>query len=182
MTIERRPTTYCDAIREGRCDVALAGASSLTFPNLGYLYSEGLVASPDGKVRPFDRDAGGTLFGDGIGDCIPDMVDSSDEEVEIERGDIPSDAESSDGELDRGEILSVHRKLLKSHHEADVSPTASDAESAEDHKEHSNTSNSKHCMVCHKPAWPQSYNPRQQDCRDYCLHKPVSKYNDNHYY
>ena len=31
-------------------DAAVAGASSLTFPNLGYLYAEGLVSSVDGYV------------------------------------------------------------------------------------------------------------------------------------
>ena len=52
------------------CDLAVAGAASLTFPSFGYLYGEGLPASPDGRVRPFDVDAGGTVFGDGIGAVI----------------------------------------------------------------------------------------------------------------
>merc|ERR1719326_929958 len=58
------------AINSGACDVAIAGASSLTFPNLGYLYQEGLVNSTDGYVRPFDTDASGTVFGDGVGAVI----------------------------------------------------------------------------------------------------------------
>jgi len=66
-----------NSIQSGRCDVALAGASSLTFPNTGYLYSEGLVSSPDGHVRPFDEKAGGTLFGDGIGAVVLKRLDDA---------------------------------------------------------------------------------------------------------
>jgi acyl transferase domain-containing protein/acyl-coenzyme A synthetase/AMP-(fatty) acid ligase/acyl carrier protein len=52
------------AIAQGQCDAAVAGASSITFPNLGYRYQDGLVNSPDGYVRPFDAGAEGTVFGD----------------------------------------------------------------------------------------------------------------------
>ena len=55
------------AIDVDACDLAIAGAASLTFPNLGYLYEEGLVYSPDGRVRPFDQGANGTVFGDTVG-------------------------------------------------------------------------------------------------------------------
>jgi acyl transferase domain-containing protein len=54
----------------GQTDVAIAGASSLTFPNLGYCYEEGMVGSRDGQVRPFDEKASGTLFGDGVGALV----------------------------------------------------------------------------------------------------------------
>ena len=39
-----------EAIRRGDCDVAISGASSLTFPNLGYLYGDGFVNSMDGTL------------------------------------------------------------------------------------------------------------------------------------
>lgn len=58
------------ALMVGQIDVAIAGASSLTFPNLGYCYEEGMVGSVDGHVRPFDEGASGTLFGDGVGAVI----------------------------------------------------------------------------------------------------------------
>ncbi|CAL1131906.1 unnamed protein product [Cladocopium goreaui] len=54
------------AIVAGQCDAAVAGASSVTFPNLGYLYADGLVSSVDGYVRPFDAKADGTVFGDAV--------------------------------------------------------------------------------------------------------------------
>ena len=59
-----------EAIRRGDCDVAISGASSLTFPNLGYLYGDGFVNSMDGTVRPFDKNASGTLFGDSVGAVV----------------------------------------------------------------------------------------------------------------
>jgi surfactin synthase thioesterase subunit len=58
------------AIAAGQCDAAVAGASSITFPNLGYLYQDGLVASVDGYVRPFDAGADGTVFGDAVASLI----------------------------------------------------------------------------------------------------------------
>ncbi|CAJ1372832.1 unnamed protein product [Effrenium voratum] len=58
------------AIAAGQCDAAIAGASSITFPNLGYLYADGLVSSVDGYVRPFDAKADGTVFGDSVGALV----------------------------------------------------------------------------------------------------------------
>lgn len=50
------------------CDVALAGAVCVRVPHrVGYLYEEGLIFSPDGRCRPFDADAAGTVFGSGAG-------------------------------------------------------------------------------------------------------------------
>jgi acyl transferase domain-containing protein len=52
----------------GECDIALAGGVSVianSYP--GYLFSEGMMFSPDGRCRPFDAEAAGTTFGDGVG-------------------------------------------------------------------------------------------------------------------
>jgi amino acid adenylation domain-containing protein len=57
-----------EAIRNGYCDVALAGASSILVPiNNGHLYEEGAMLSNDGHCRAFDADARGTVFSDGTG-------------------------------------------------------------------------------------------------------------------
>ena len=59
------------ALRAGRCDMAIAGAVSITFPqNRGYYHEEGGITSPDGHCRPFDASAGGTVFSNGIGAVI----------------------------------------------------------------------------------------------------------------
>ncbi|HEY4293687.1 amino acid adenylation domain-containing protein [Luteibacter sp.] len=55
-----------DALRAGRCDMALAGGSSIACPpNSGYIAQEGSMLSPDGHTRTFDVDAQGTVFSDG---------------------------------------------------------------------------------------------------------------------
>jgi amino acid adenylation domain-containing protein len=56
-----------EALRCGRCDMALAGASSITFPQGGYLYAEGFIGARDGHCRTFDHGASGTILGDGVG-------------------------------------------------------------------------------------------------------------------
>ncbi len=58
----------CQAILNGECDMALAGG--ITVINLnktGYIYQEGMVASPDGHCRAFDVKAKGVVGGDGVG-------------------------------------------------------------------------------------------------------------------
>jgi iturin family lipopeptide synthetase A len=58
----------CQGLLSGECDMALAGGVSVMSPERnGYLYREGMIASPDGHCRAFDAEAGGTVFGDGIG-------------------------------------------------------------------------------------------------------------------
>ena len=55
-------------LRSGRCDMALAGGVSVTFPQKrGYFYEEGGMGAPDGVCRPFDASASGTVFGSGAG-------------------------------------------------------------------------------------------------------------------
>ena len=56
------------ALRQGTCDMALAGGISIdTFQDRGYLFQEDGIQSPDGTCRPFDRDARGTVGGSGGG-------------------------------------------------------------------------------------------------------------------
>lgn len=55
------------SLHRGECDLALVCAASLHIPQVqGYRYEEGMVASPDGHCRAFDRDAKGTVFGNGV--------------------------------------------------------------------------------------------------------------------
>ena len=58
----------CQSLLNGECDLALAGGVSVRVPQrAGYLYAEGMVFSPDGRTRPFDARANGTVFGSGAG-------------------------------------------------------------------------------------------------------------------
>lgn len=55
-----------DSLRNGQCDMALAGGVSITCPpRSGYRYQEGSMLSPDGRTRTFDAKAQGTVFSDG---------------------------------------------------------------------------------------------------------------------
>ncbi|ORY03808.1 acetyl-CoA synthetase-like protein, partial [Basidiobolus meristosporus CBS 931.73] len=57
-----------NAIRNGECDMALAGGVSLgSLEKSGYVYREGMVASPDGHCRAFDQNSKGTVLGQGCG-------------------------------------------------------------------------------------------------------------------
>ena len=63
--------TACRALLAGECDLAVAGAASLSVPSRsGYLYREGMILSPDGHCRPFDRAARGTVPADGAGAVV----------------------------------------------------------------------------------------------------------------
>jgi non-ribosomal peptide synthase protein (TIGR01720 family) len=56
----------CRSLLSGECDMALAGGSSILIPHdVGYVYEEGAIFSPDGHCRAFDARAGGTVTGNG---------------------------------------------------------------------------------------------------------------------
>ncbi len=56
----------CLSIFANECDMALAGGVCIGFPQgTGYPYMPGMILSPDGYCRPFDKDAKGTVPGRG---------------------------------------------------------------------------------------------------------------------
>lgn len=56
------------ALRAGECDLALAGGVELNYPpGHGYWWVPGGPYSRDGRCRPFDAGASGTVFGTGAG-------------------------------------------------------------------------------------------------------------------
>lgn len=58
----------CQALLSGECGIAMAGGVSVLLPpKSGYIYQEGLIQSQDGYCRAFDKDANGTVFGNGCG-------------------------------------------------------------------------------------------------------------------
>jgi amino acid adenylation domain-containing protein len=57
-----------DSIRNGQCNVALAGGASINSPiKSGHLYQQGTMLSADGHCRSFDAENDGTVFSDGAG-------------------------------------------------------------------------------------------------------------------
>lgn len=58
----------CNALKLGECDVAIAGGVTVELPNEGgYMYEPNMMFSNDGKCRPFDDNANGTMFSNGMG-------------------------------------------------------------------------------------------------------------------
>jgi amino acid adenylation domain-containing protein len=81
----------CQSLLTYGCDMALAGAVSVTFPQKrGYLPEEGGILSTDGKIRPFDRKAQGTVFGHGAGVVLlkrlEDALEDGDNVLAVIRG------------------------------------------------------------------------------------------------
>ncbi|MDF1669401.1 MAG: SDR family NAD(P)-dependent oxidoreductase [Roseovarius sp.] len=60
----------CNALRQGDCDMALAGGVTIELPHgRGYVFKENEILSPDGHCHAFDHRAQGTVFGSGAG-CV----------------------------------------------------------------------------------------------------------------
>jgi acyl transferase domain-containing protein/acyl carrier protein len=58
----------CQSLRNGECDMALAGGIRIvTPPRQGYLYERGGIAPSDGHTRSFDAKANGSILGNGVG-------------------------------------------------------------------------------------------------------------------
>ena len=68
----------CDALRAGHCDAAIAGGVSITFPQRRRdRFQEGGIRSGDGRCRPFDAAASGTVFSDGAGAVVLKRLDDA---------------------------------------------------------------------------------------------------------
>jgi amino acid adenylation domain-containing protein len=66
------------ALRDGECDMALAGGIAITAPiNSGIVYNEGGMYSPDGSTRTFDAQGKGTSFSDGCGIIVLKRLDDA---------------------------------------------------------------------------------------------------------
>lgn len=67
-----------ESLRAGQCDIAIAGAASVTVPAMsGHLYQEGSMLSKDGHTRTFDAEASGTVFSDGVGAVLLKRLDEA---------------------------------------------------------------------------------------------------------
>jgi acyl transferase domain-containing protein/acyl carrier protein len=61
----------CQSLLNHESDMALAGGVTITVPqNVGYLYQEGGILSPDGHTRTFDARGQGMVFGNGCGAVV----------------------------------------------------------------------------------------------------------------
>lgn len=68
----------CQSLAAGECEVALAGCSTIRVPDdAGHEFTEGAPFSPDGRTRCFDEEAGGTVFGSGVGAVLLKPLDTA---------------------------------------------------------------------------------------------------------
>ncbi|WP_317045035.1 polyketide synthase [Flavobacterium segetis] len=87
-----------ESIRNGNCEIALAGGSSVTAPIFsGHLYQEGSMLSPDGHCRSFDAAAKGTVFSDGAGVILLKSLETAQKDGDRVYGLIKGIGVSNDG-------------------------------------------------------------------------------------
>ncbi|MGV9878592.1 SDR family NAD(P)-dependent oxidoreductase [Streptomyces sp. NPDC003006] len=90
----------CQGLINGECDMALAGGVTVKLPQTrGYLYEEGAILSPDGRVRTFDADAGGTVLGNGVGIVVLKLLDDALDAGDTIHAVIKGTATNNDGSL-----------------------------------------------------------------------------------
>ena len=95
--------TACAAILSGQCDIALAGGVSVGFPQkVGYLYTEGMIFSPDGHCRPFDAQGRGIRAGFGVGIVVLKRLDRALQDRDCIRAVIRGAATNNDGGVKMG--------------------------------------------------------------------------------
>ncbi|HET8640620.1 MAG TPA: SDR family NAD(P)-dependent oxidoreductase [Pseudonocardiaceae bacterium] len=85
------------------CDIALAGGVFTPLPqHQGYLYEQGGILSPDGKVRSFDAQANGAVMGNGVAIVALKRMSEAIEDGDIIHAVILGSAVNNDGRLRAG--------------------------------------------------------------------------------
>jgi len=117
----------CQALLSYQTDAALAGGATIMVPqNIGYLYNDAGIMSPDGHCRAFDATAKGTVSGNGVGVVVlkryQDAVEAGDTIWAVIRG----SAINNDGALKAGytapSVDSQAEVIALAQGVADVSP------------------------------------------------------------
>ncbi|MEI6050238.1 MAG: amino acid adenylation domain-containing protein, partial [Bacteroidota bacterium] len=68
----------CQSLYSFESDVCLAGGVRISVPQeKGYIYQEGAISSPDGRCRPFDAEANGTVGSNGVGAVVLKRLDDA---------------------------------------------------------------------------------------------------------
>lgn len=88
----------CRNLLMNECNMAIAGAvriSTVTEP--GYKYYEGMIASRDGHCKTFDKEASGTMAGEGVGIVVLKRLDDALKDQDRIYAVIKSSAVNNDG-------------------------------------------------------------------------------------
>lgn len=88
----------CQSLLSGECDIALAGGVAVS-QQVGYLYQEGGIYSPDGHCRAFDANAQGTVSGSGLGIVVLKRLEDALRDRDTIHAVIKGSAINNDGAL-----------------------------------------------------------------------------------
>lgn len=87
-----------ESLRAGQCEIAIAGGAAVHVPvHSGHLYQEGAVYSIDGHCRPFDANAKGTVFSDGVGAVLLKPLSDAERDGDVIYGVIKGIGINNDG-------------------------------------------------------------------------------------
>ncbi|MGC5015653.1 SDR family NAD(P)-dependent oxidoreductase [Streptosporangium sp. DT93] len=93
----------CQSLLTYECDMAVAGGAFTPLPQgSGYLYEQGGIMSPDGRVRSFDAEAGGTVMGSGAGVVALKRMSDAIADGDVIHAVILGSASNNDGRLRAG--------------------------------------------------------------------------------
>ncbi|MEW6742819.1 MAG: amino acid adenylation domain-containing protein [Planctomycetota bacterium] len=91
------------SLQNHECDMALAGAASVRFPQkAGHLYEQDGIASPDGHCRAFDEKARGCVRGNGVGVVLLKRLEEAVKDGDPVMAVILGSAVNNDGSLKVG--------------------------------------------------------------------------------
>ena len=95
----------CQSLVAYQCDMVLAGGVAVRVPQkAGYLHQEGMVFSRDGHSRPFDAEASGTVFSNGVGVVVLKRLADAIADRDFIHAVIKGSAINNDGSLKVGYI------------------------------------------------------------------------------
>ncbi|MBT2230331.1 SDR family NAD(P)-dependent oxidoreductase [Nonomuraea sp. NEAU-A123] len=93
----------CQSLLTYECDLALAGGAFTPLPQpAGYLYEQGGIMSPDGRVRSFDAEASGTVMGSGVGTVALKRMSDAIKDGDVIHAVILGSAANNDGRMRAG--------------------------------------------------------------------------------
>ncbi|MBC6445968.1 type I polyketide synthase [Actinokineospora xionganensis] len=93
----------CQSLLCGESDMVVAGASTVKVPGrVGYVTEGESTMSPDGRCRPFDREANGTVFTSGVGAVVLKRLSDAIADGDTIRAVIRGSAINNDGALKMG--------------------------------------------------------------------------------
>ncbi len=93
----------CQSLLNGECEMAMAGAIGVRLSQReGYVYESGGILSADGHCRAFDKEAAGTVFGNGMGVVVLKPLHAAVEDGDNIYAVIKGSAINNDGSLKIG--------------------------------------------------------------------------------